>query len=137
MSVAPGYPQPVMAQQSTVVVGGAPQTMVIVQESKPDSHVGMAIFTCLCCFWPLGLVSLIFACMVDSRWESGDREGAKSASRTASILWKIALGIGLAAIIIVVIIVPVYFLVILTGCSPLNRVDSSRIWTTGDQQRPG
>ncbi|XP_035684932.1 transmembrane protein 91-like isoform X1 [Branchiostoma floridae] len=124
MSVAPGYAgqpgygqpvygQPGYGQQSTVVVAGAPQTMVIMQESKPDNHVGMAIFTCLCCFWPIGLASLIFACMVDSRWESGDREGAKSASRTASTLWKIALGLGLAAIIIVVIIVPVYFLVIL------------------------
>ncbi|CAH1263553.1 transmembrane protein 91-like [Branchiostoma lanceolatum] len=123
MSVAPGYAQPGygqpvyaqpgMQQQSTVVVGGAPQPMIIVQESKPDSHVCMAVFTCLCCFWPLGLASLVFACMVDSRWESGDREGAKSASRTASTLWKIALGLGLAAIIIVVIIVPVYFFIIL------------------------
>ncbi|XP_078593306.1 trafficking regulator of GLUT4 1-like isoform X1 [Branchiostoma floridae x Branchiostoma japonicum] len=124
MSVAPGYAgqpgygqpvygQPGYGQQSTVVVGAAPQTMVIMQESKPDNHVGMAIFTCLCCFWPLGLASLIFACMVDSRWESGDKEGAKSASRTASTLWKIALGLGLAGIIIVVIIIPVYFFIIL------------------------
>ncbi|CAH1270413.1 TMEM91 [Branchiostoma lanceolatum] len=121
MSVAPGYDQqqpgmmqmqPGMPQQQTVVVGAAPQTMIIMQESKPDSGLGMAIFTCLCCFCPIGLPAIIFACMVDSKWDSGDREGAKANARTATILWKISLGIGIAGIIIALIIVPVYLFVI-------------------------
>ncbi|XP_019638373.1 PREDICTED: transmembrane protein 91-like isoform X2 [Branchiostoma belcheri] len=123
MSVAPGYDQqpgmmqpgmmqPGGMQQQTVVVGAAPQTMIIMQESKPDSGLGMAIFTCLCCFCPLGLPAIIFACMVDSRWDSGDKEGAKAAARTATILWKVALGLGIAGIIIALIIVPVYLFII-------------------------
>ncbi|XP_078608287.1 uncharacterized protein LOC144880141 [Branchiostoma floridae x Branchiostoma japonicum] len=118
MSVAPGYDQqpgmvqPGMPQQQTVVVGAAPQTMIIMQDSKPDPGICMAVFTCLCCFCPIGLASLIFACQVDSKWDAGDREGAKAAARTAATLWKVALGIGIAGIIIGVIMVPVYLFVI-------------------------
>ncbi|XP_078689796.1 proline-rich transmembrane protein 1-like [Branchiostoma floridae x Branchiostoma belcheri] len=111
--VQPGYPQPLQpGQQQTVVVAGMQPTMVIV-DSKPADHFGFALFTCMCCFWPTGIVALIFSCQVDSKWNSGDREGAKSASSNANLFSKISLGIGIAALIIVLIIIPVYFVVIL------------------------
>ena len=57
--------------------GGAPTT-----EDVPNNMV-LAIITTLCCCIPLGIVSIIKACQVNTCLASGDIEGAKKASESA------------------------------------------------------
>jgi hypothetical protein len=51
--------------------------------AKPDNYLVWAILTTLLCFLPLGVVSIIFAAQVDSKWVQGDAYGAMEASRKA------------------------------------------------------
>lgn len=56
---------------------------------KPDNHLGLAIFTMLCCCMPLGIVALIKAQEVNNNYLRGDYEGAQNAS-TSAFNWGIA-----------------------------------------------
>ncbi|CAM9687739.1 unnamed protein product [Ectocarpus sp. 6 AP-2014] len=49
----------------------------------PDSHAGLAWFSCLCCCWPIGLYAVITSHTVYGRWKGGDYEGANRASENA------------------------------------------------------
>jgi hypothetical protein len=49
------------------------------QSSPPPSHLIWAVVSTLL-FWPLGVFSLVFATRVNSKWASGDVEGARTAS---------------------------------------------------------
>jgi hypothetical protein len=51
-------------------------------------------------FWPLGVFSLVFATRVNSRWASGDVEGAQAASGRV-------IGFAIAAIFVGAIVIAV------------------------------
>lgn len=50
---------------------------------KPDSHLGLAIFTTLCCCLPLGIVAILKANKVDDLYTAKQYEAAAAASDEA------------------------------------------------------
>ena len=72
--------------------------------TKPNNYLVQSILVTLCCCLPLGIVAIIFAAQVDSKWNSGDHAGAVNASENAKKWSMIALILGLIANIGVVIL---------------------------------
>jgi hypothetical protein len=81
----------------------------------PPNYLVWSILTTIFCCLPFGIVSIIFAAQVNSKWQAGDQQGAMSSSKNAK-MWAwisffaaiavaiiyialIALGIGSAAIL--------------------------------------
>ncbi|XP_070574439.1 proline-rich transmembrane protein 1-like [Ptychodera flava] len=81
-----------------------PVVGVAVQQPRaPDDYMGLAIFTTLCCFWPVGIFAILKARDVHKRTWQGDTSGASEASRAARRLSFIALAIGIVGLVISVI----------------------------------
>jgi hypothetical protein len=57
----------------------APATAAV----KPDSYLVWAILSTLLCCLPLGIVSIVYAAQVDSKWAAGDFAGAEASSANA------------------------------------------------------
>jgi hypothetical protein len=68
-------------------------------ETPPPSHLVWAVVSTLL-FWPLGVFSLVSSTQVNSRWASGDLEGAKKASGRV-------IGFAVAAIVSGVVVVAI------------------------------
>ena len=68
---------------------------------KPDNYLIQSILVTLCCCLPLGIVSIIYAAQVDSKWNAGDHQGAVMASENAKKWSWIAFGLGLLANLVV------------------------------------
>ncbi|MFP6888022.1 MAG: CD225/dispanin family protein [Opitutales bacterium] len=63
---------------------------------KPESPMVWAVLATLCCCQPLGVVAIVYATQVDSKYSAGDYNGAQqSAEKAKSWCW-IAFGSGLA-----------------------------------------
>src|ERR1044071_7312754 len=61
-----------------------------------------AIISIFCC-WPLAIPAIIFATQVNGKVAAGDMAGAQDASKKAKMFSFIAIGLGLAGILIYVI----------------------------------
>jgi len=92
----------------------APAGQVHHAETTPPgsvpSHIGLAIFTLICCCMPLGIVSLIFASQVDGKLRAGDYAGAVESSDKAKkfAMWGIIsyfILVGLIVLFYIVMIV--------------------------------
>ncbi|MGC4005869.1 MAG: CD225/dispanin family protein [Pirellulales bacterium] len=57
----------------------------------PNYLVHSILITVLCCL-PFGVVALVYAAQVESKWSSGDYAGAMSASNSAKLWCQIAFG---------------------------------------------
>jgi len=66
----------------------------------PPNYLVWAILTTILCCLPFGIVSIVYAAQVNSKWTAGDIEGAQSASKNAKIWAWVAFGVGLAFAII-------------------------------------
>jgi uncharacterized membrane protein len=66
------------------------------QETPPPNYLVFAILTTIFCCQVFGIVSIIFAAMVNSKWGSGDKEGALKASKNAKTWAIVALVSGIA-----------------------------------------
>ncbi len=64
-------------------------------QTPPPNYLVFAILTTIFCCQILGIVSIVFAAQVNSRWNSGDIQGALDASRNAKLWCWIAFGSGL------------------------------------------
>lgn len=81
-------------------------------QSPPSNYLVFAILTTFFCCQILGIVSIVFAAQVNSKWASGDFEGALNASKNAKLWAWIAFGSGIA---IAVVFTLLAFLGVLAG----------------------
>jgi hypothetical protein len=63
-----------------------------------------AIISIFCC-WPLAIAAIIFAVQVNNKVAAGDIAGAQDASKKAKMFSFIAIGLGVALILIYVIMI--------------------------------
>jgi hypothetical protein len=87
-------------QGSAQVGTGMPQA----SGPKPENYLVHSILATLCCCLPLGIVAIVYAAQVDSKYNSGDYSGAVIASNNAKKWGWIAFGLGLALNAIVFIL---------------------------------
>jgi hypothetical protein len=73
-----------------------------------------AIISIFCC-WPLAIAAIIFASQVNTKVAAGDIAGAQDSSKKAKMFSFIAIGLGLAGVLIYVIM-----LVLGVGLSALS-----------------
>ena len=66
------------------------------ENNKPSNYLVPAILSLLCCCLPFGIVSVVYATQVDSKWNSGDYAGAQQAAGSAKMWFWIAFGLGMA-----------------------------------------
>lgn len=67
------------------------------QQTPPQNYLVFAILTTIfCCLVP-GIVSIVYAAQVNSKWVAGDIEGANHSSRNAKLWAWISFGCGLIA----------------------------------------
>lgn len=71
----------------------------------PPNYLVWAILTTILCCLPFGIVSIIYAAQVNSKWTAGDYEGAKFSSKNAKIWAWVAFAVGVTGIIIWIILV--------------------------------
>jgi heme/copper-type cytochrome/quinol oxidase subunit 2 len=96
---APGYGAP--AGQ----YGGPPA-------AAPPNYLVWSILTTLFCCLPLGVVSIVFAAQVNSKWAMGDAAGAMESSRKAKqfATWSAIAGV-------VVVVLYILFIVVVAASS--------------------
>lgn len=72
----------------------------------PPNYLVWAILSTILCFLPLGIVSIVFAAQVNSKWAIGDVAGAQRASELAKKLtiWTVVVGVIVNIIALVAII---------------------------------
>ena len=69
---------------------------------KPPNYLIQAILVTLCCCLPFGIVAIVYAAQVDSKWNAGDHQGALVASQNANKWGWIAFGLGVLVNIVAV-----------------------------------
>lgn len=65
------------------------------QPKPPPNYLALAIITTILCCLPLGVISIIFSTQVNSKYMSGDYEGALQASKNAKLFWILSAVLGL------------------------------------------
>ena len=69
-------------------------------QSPPPNYLVFAILTTIFCCQILGIVSIVFAAQVNSKWNAGYIQGALEASRNAKMWAWIAFGSGIIIAIV-------------------------------------
>lgn len=70
------------------------------RQSPPPNYLVWAILTTILCCLPFGIVSIVYAAQVNSKWQMGDFEGAKLSSKNAKIWAWVSFGVAIAVYII-------------------------------------
>lgn len=78
------------------------------QQAPPPNYLVWAILTTILCCLPFGIVSIVYAAQVNSKWQMGDFEGAKLSSKNARLWAWIAFAVGIASVLI-------WFLLVIFG----------------------
>lgn len=68
--------------------------MEIQRPPHPPNHLAMAIITTLICCQITGIISIVYASQVNSKYAVGDYDGAIRSSENAKTWWVIGLVIG-------------------------------------------
>lgn len=84
--------------------------------SPPKNYLVESILVTMFCCMPFGVVGLVFAAQVNSKFESGDVDGAIKSSEEAKKWMKWSLYAGLA-----IIFLSILFSVAIGGLSMLNE----------------
>ncbi len=72
--------------------------------SPPPNYLAQSIIVTLCCCTIGGIVAIVYAAQVNSKWSAGDLAGARAASDNAKMWCWLSFGIGLVINVIVFII---------------------------------
>jgi len=75
------------------------QQQPIVPGTRPKNWLVESILVTIFCCLPFGVVGIVFASQVNSKYDTGDYEGASKASKEAAKWTKIGFFIGLAVIV--------------------------------------
>jgi hypothetical protein len=70
------------------------------QQIPPPNYLVWAILTTILCCLPFGIVSIVYAAQVNSKWQMGDYDGAKLSSKNAKIWAWVAFAVGISGILI-------------------------------------
>jgi hypothetical protein len=70
------------------------------QSAPPPNYLVWSILTTIFCCLPAGIVSIVFAAQVNSKWQSGDQAGAYSASKNAKTWAIVSAVVGLIIAVI-------------------------------------
>jgi hypothetical protein len=70
---------------------------------RPSNYLVPAILATLFCCLPGGIVSIVYAAQVNSKWDSGDYNGALNAAKNAKTWFWISFGVGLVVVVVWVI----------------------------------
>lgn len=116
-----GMGQSQYSQQSTTYIQTAPVAPVMAYQPPAEDHMCRAIFATFCCFWPIGIFAIMKASEARSAYARGDAVSGQSASSSARQLSNIAIGVGVASIVIAAIIVGVYVGVVLSYFGNSNK----------------
>ena len=68
------------------------------QPVRPNNQLALAIITTILCCLPAGIVSIVYATQVNSKYNIGDYEGAERASKNAKTWWIVALIVGFVSL---------------------------------------
>jgi len=79
--------------------------------AAPPNYLVWAILATVLCFWPLGIASIVFSTQVNTRWATGDVQGAQASSRKAKTFAIVTAVVGMFAYVIVF----VFFVFILSA----------------------
>lgn len=79
--------------------GVTPAPASFVAQPKPANYLVWSILATLLCCLPLGIVSIIFAAQVDTKFAAGDYAGAERSSKRAKMWALIAFASGLIGLI--------------------------------------
>jgi hypothetical protein len=85
------------------------------QQMPPNNHLALAIITTVLCCLPPGIVSIVYATQVNSKWQAGDYEGAKRASKNAQLWWIIAIVASVISYIILFLLFGTAFITALSS----------------------
>ena len=89
--------------------GGAPAG------PPPPNHLVWAILSTIFCCWPLGIVSIVYAAQVNSKWYQGDYQGSQQSSQRAK-MWAM-----ISAVSILVFFVVYVAIMLIAGVSSQGR----------------
>ncbi|MCM3902491.1 MAG: CD225/dispanin family protein [Pyrinomonadaceae bacterium] len=70
----------------------------------PPNYLIPAILVTIFCCLPGGIVTIIYATQVNSKYQAGDIAGAEEASKKAKMWAMISAGVGLVVIVLVIIL---------------------------------
>lgn len=68
-------------------------------QTPPPNYLVFAILATIFCCQILGIVSIVFAAQVNSKWATGDYQGALNASKNAKLWAWVAFGSGIVIVI--------------------------------------
>ncbi|CAF1376413.1 unnamed protein product [Adineta ricciae] len=93
------FPQGVRTQQP-MPIGIANHSA---EMASVNDYLAWSIFNCLCCLWPLGVVTIILSCVISEKKKTGDYQTVKRMSTATAILNAISTlaGIGLNIFVII------------------------------------
>lgn len=95
-------PQVQIVHQNTNVVIGAVPVVTQEKEPVPDDYLCYAVLACLCCFWPLGIVAIIFSCFTS---DANSRRDYEEALQKSVITRRLVVGTVLAGIALYIIVI--------------------------------
>ena len=77
--------------------------MEIQRPPQPPNYLVMAIITTIFCCQITGIVSIVYASQVNSKYALGDYDGAQRASDNAKTWWIVGLAIGVISYLIFIL----------------------------------
>lgn len=92
------------------------------QQVPPPNYLVWAILTTILCCLPFGIVSIVYAAQVNSKWQIGDYEGAELSSKNAKTWAWVAFAVGIAGVLIWLLLV-IFGVVAGLGLGALEGLD--------------
>ena len=77
-------------------------------QTPPPNYLAWAIISTILCCLPFGIVSIIYAAQVNSKWATGDVSGAQLSSKNAKTWAWISFAAGLLGLVIWIIIIAIF-----------------------------